>query len=138
MMFKHLLRRDVRGKTGLQRGFTDVRNHLIDSTKAGFIIFAIPIAIYFFIKWDPTFGDEGTPLGSLVVIFGYWAALYYINKYRKISKARAWQLAQFLSDNWNAELREEERLKLITDHHFMEELRSEYPEIFEDGILRMP
>ena len=107
----------------------------------GLLLFIPPIILYFIIKWDPSFyNNEGEEINLAIylLIVIYWIAFYQIYKYRKRSKDRTWQLAQFLSDKWTIEKREEERIKLTSNFIFMSELKQEYPEIFEDELLKLP
>ncbi len=105
------------------------------------IIFVPPVLLYFFIKWDPVLHDsegETMPISLYFLILVYWTAIFLIHRYRERSRDRAYQLAQFLSNAWTIEKREEERKKLISNFLFMHKLKEEYPEIFEDGLLKMP
>ena len=92
----------------------------------GLLLFIPPIILYFFIK----------SIYLLAII--YWVVFFQIYKYRERSKKRTWQLAQFLSERWTVEKREEERIKLTSNFLFMHELKDEYPELFKDGLLKLP
>ena len=107
----------------------------------GLFLFLPPIILYFFIKWDPTIymgGDENPPLAAYLLTIIYWVVFYQIYKYKERSKERTWQFAQFLSDKWTIEKREEERIKLTSNVLYMNKLKEEYPELFEDKILKLP
>jgi hypothetical protein len=107
----------------------------------GLLLITPPILLYFFIKWDPLIyqGDgEVIPLSIYLLTAIYLVVFFQIYKFRKRSKERAWQLAQFLSEKWTVEKREEERIKLTSNFLFMHALKDEYPEIFEDELLKLP
>jgi len=106
----------------------------------GLLLFIPPIILYFFIKWDPLIykEDEVIPLSIYLLTIIYWVVFFQIYKFRERSKERTWQLAQFLSEKWTVEKREQERLKLTSNFLFMHELKDEYPELFEDAFLKLP
>lgn len=107
----------------------------------GLLLIVPPIILYFFIKWDPLINDsEGGafPLSIYLLTIIYWVVFFQIYKFRERSKERTWQLAQFLSEKWTIEKREEERIKLTSNFLFMHKLKDEYPEIFEDELLKLP
>lgn len=107
----------------------------------GMLLFVPPILLYFFIKWDPILhksDGEEIPLSMYLLTLIYWIVIFQIHKYRERARDRTWQLAQFLSDTWTIEKREEERKKLISNSLYMHRLKEEYPEIFEDELLKLP
>ncbi len=100
----------------------------------GLFLFIPPIAIYFFVKWDPSFHNnegEEVSLAMYIITVIYWTTIFFIYKYRELYIDRDWQLAQFLGDKWTPEKREEERLKLKSDLIFINEFKKEYPELFD-------
>ncbi len=66
----------------------------------GFLLFGMPIILYFFIKWDPFIlrDKDGEPitLGFWLVAILYWVALFFIHKYKSETKLKREQLKRLL------------------------------------------
>ena len=119
-------------KAKLKLDLYDYFNGEFKETLKGLIIFLILPVIFLYLM------RKLNEQGEFLFLILYWLAILLIYKYKKRSKIRTWQLAQFLSNNWSFEKKEEERMKLVSDSDYMLELKSEYPEIFIDGLLEIP
>ncbi len=107
----------------------------------GLLLTFPPILMYFFVKWDPIFinrEDDDVSVAIWLLAIIYWVVFFQIYKYRERSIRRTRELAQLLSDRWTIEEREEERRRLTSDFLFMNHLKDECPEVFENNTLKLP
>lgn len=123
-------------KGNIKSKIRDILNYLLFC----FCIFGVPGFLYYLIKWDPYLGrgDESISLSLLLIALVYWILIFQIYKYRERARNRLWQFSQFLSDKWTEEKREDERRKRTMDFSYMMGIKEEYPEIFDNGILKLP
>lgn len=112
---------------------TNLFNKTVKPFLFGLFLIIPPILLYLFIKWDPVFYVDGdvVPIAGLVLMFLYWLSIYLVYTYRELYKDRGEQLAEFLSDKWSTEIREEERHKLKSWVVFINSIKKEYPELFD-------
>lgn len=76
----------------------------------GFLVFGVPMIIYFLVKWDPIIyreEEDGLSLGFLLTTGMWWVCLYFFNKHRTEEKRKEKEFEEKLEEEKIVELREQ-------------------------------
>jgi len=95
---------------------TKILWHIAYSLWAAFLVFGIPLIIYYFIKWNPVIGDSYT-LGEFIVFILYYIFVFLIWKYRTTKRELKFYIEKLIDENTTEEeknrIKEEIRRKIL-------------------------